>query len=282
MMSGIKKLSSKMLSKLLVSLKRFPEAILSAAAAAVLAVIINRSTVRIDSETLEILQRAAMVCALLFPVSLTAAILFERSKKTGPARLIVPAAALVSGLLYFFFLLPGFDPVHIITYFAVIFAVSLIFIVSAEWKIGKGFETYVVSLAVRFFITFFYSLVIYGGISAIFLTIDFLFGADISSRIYLDILIAVSGIFAPAFFLADMPKTDTEFDRSQYSNIIRILLIYIVMPIITIYTVILYTYLIKVIFEGLPDNMIANLILWYSIIGTLVTFLVHPFRGFSL
>ena len=279
MKNKILKILNKLISKLLISAKRFPEAIISASIAAILAIILNRSSDSLSDSALEVIQRAAMVFALLFPVSLIASNVYERIKKSKYTRYIIDLVILTFGVFYYFVLLPRFDFIQTATYFAVSFAAYLLFIVAVELKIKKGFETFTVNLAVRFFITYFYSLVLYGGISAIFLTINFLFDLNIDNKIYLDILIVVAGLFAPTFFLAEIPNNDTEYGVSKYSNIIRILLLYIVMPIVVIYTAILYVYLIKVIFEGLPENMIANLILWYAIVGTLVTFLVYPFKN---
>ena len=49
------------------------------------------------------------------------------------------------------------------------------------------------------------------------------------------------------------------------------------MPIITVYTAILYVYFVKILITlQWPVGMVAHLVIWYSIISTGVIFLISP------
>lgn len=122
-------------------------------------------------------------------------------------------------------------------------------------------------------------MVLYAGFAAILFTINQLFSINISHKVYLDILLVVSGIFAPAFFLADIPQIGEEMHIDNYSKVLKVLLLYIVMPIIVIYTVILYAFFAKILVTlEWPIGVVSHLVLWYSIVSTLVIFLIYPLR----
>jgi hypothetical protein len=110
-------------------------------------------------------------------------------------------------------------------------------------------------------------------------TIHTLFSLDISSKIYFDMGLIVIGIFAPVFFLGDIPKASEELTLSCYPKVLKILLLYIVMPLITAYSITLYVYFAKVLITmQWPEGVVSNLVLWYSLISIVVMFAIHPLR----
>jgi len=187
---------------------------------------------------------------------------------------LIGAAALI---LYYFFLLPDFEMVSITRYIAFSIALYLGFFFIPYLFRRSDFELYVIKLLSQFFITLIYSAVLYGGLSAIMFTLDKLLSVPIQGRYYYYVWLIIAGVFAPTYFLGGLPASDHGFQAANYSKPLKILLLYIVMPIITVYTVILYIYFVKIIITlQWPVGMVAHLVIWYSIVSTGVIFLIAP------
>ncbi|HOJ12137.1 MAG TPA: DUF4153 domain-containing protein [Clostridiales bacterium] len=187
---------------------------------------------------------------------------------------IFGAGALV---LYYFFLLPNFSMVSISRYLAFSIALYLGFFFIPYLPNRSDFELYVIKILSRFFITLIYSAVLYGGLAAIMFTLDKLLSVPIQSRYYYYVWLIIAGVFAPSYFLAGLPASANGLHVSSYPKALKILLLYIVMPIITAYTLILYTYFAKIIITlQWPVGLVAHLVIWYSVISTGVIFLVSP------
>src|SRR5690606_32311453 len=68
-------------------------------------------------------------------------------------------------------------------------------------------------------------------------------------------------------------------EHEDYSIVLKVLLLYIVIPLLTAYTAILYIYFIKIIISWeWPIGLVSHLVLWYALIVTAVLFLITPMR----
>ena len=70
-------------------------------------------------------------------------------------------------------------------------------------------------------------------------------------------------------------KKDTYI--KDYPRALKILLLYIVMPLITVYSLILYLYFLKIIItRNWPQGLVSHLVLWYSIVSVAVIYFISP------
>jgi hypothetical protein len=292
------KVFKNILSGLYKSIKRFPVTIGLTTSVAVMLIIITHNEGNFTGELRDNLNRIAMILALGVPLSLCIKLIFEKCKnsslvykdnsniekldKTPEYKVtiykfmayLIAAAALV---LYYFFLLPDFGMVSITRYIAFNIALYLGFFFIPYLSKRSNFELYVIKLISQFFITLIYSGVLYGGLSAIMFTLDKLLSVPIQGRYYYYVWLVIAGVFAPTYFLGGLPATEHILQTSNYSKPLKILLLYIVMPIITVYTAILYVYFVKILITlQWPVGMVAHLVIWYSIISTGVIFLISP------
>lgn len=275
------------LAKLIYSLRRFPETLLICVATVTVLIILNHGGmdsgggpfVTLDSG--EFLTRLAAALALGVPLSLCLKLIFERGAFSKIASRVLVYIAAAGGLvLYYFYLLQDFEMVSLSRYGAVTLALYLAFTFIPYFYRRQNYELYVIKLFISFLITYLFATVLFGGISAILATISYLFSAPISSNIYFDIWLIAGGIFAPAFFLAGIPRSDEDIQAESYPKVIAILLSYIVMPLILAYSAILYIYFIKILVtQQWPDLMVSHLVLWYALISTLVLFAIYPRRS---
>lgn len=266
------------ISVLYKSLKRFPVTILFSTAVAVMLIIINE--LQPITSQLETLTKITMTFALGIPLSLCIKLFFERKDSGKLSELIglyITGGLLL--LLYYFFLLDQLTMVSITRYTAVSLALYLGFLLIPYLPKKEQFEMYVIKICTGFFITVIYSAVLYLGLAAILLTIDQLLGVHVAGEVYYYTLLFVACVFASSYFLADIPLKDQQFKQEDYSKVLRVLLLYIVMPLLTAYTTILYLYFIKIIvIRQWPVGLVSHLVLWYSIIVTIVLFFITPIK----
>lgn len=136
------------------------------------------------------------------------------------------------------------------------------------------------TLFLNFLISALYSAVLFFGLSIALLSIDNLLGFDIKDQRFMQLWIFLVGIFNTFFFLARVPKIG-EFEPSvtEYPKALKVFVQYVLIPIVTIYILILYSYLIKIIVQWeLPTGWVANLVLSFSIAGIFSLLLLHPIK----
>jgi hypothetical protein len=269
-----------LMTKLSSSLKRFPGTIALAVSVVSVLIYVNHMHSELSNETLETLQRTAMILALGIPVSLCIKTLFERMPAQNMLPRVLAYIGAAAGLVfYYLYLLQDFEMVAVTRYIALSFALYLAFTFIPYFYRRENYELYVIKLFTSFFITFLYSAVLFLGLAAMLFTVDTLFVLKLSEKLYFDIWLIAAGVFAPTYFLADIPQHREEVPPEYYPRVLKALLLYIVMPLIIAYSTILYVYFAKIIItRQWPDGMVSHLVLWYSFISILVLFFVYQLR----
>ncbi|GAA0719688.1 DUF4153 domain-containing protein [Clostridium malenominatum] len=262
------------LSSLYLSLRRFPFTILLSASIA--AVLIAIHEIRPSEDNLA---KVAMVLALGIPLSLSIKLFFEkRNEEKSPKLLISYGVGAIALIVYYLFLLKGdMGMVTTTRYMAVSLALYMTFLFTPYFPGKDGFEMYVIQVATGFFTTVIYSVVLFGGLSAILFAIDRLLGIEVLGKVYYYTWLFVVFLFAVSYFLSGIPLKDKVISSKAYPKLLRILILYIVMPLLTAYTLILYAYFGKIIItQTWPVGLVSHLVLWYSVIVTLVLFFITP------
>ena len=262
-------------TRLYLSLKRFPLTVLLSASTFALLIAISEINPKDDT-----LSKIALVLALGIPLSLCIKLIFEKMGEGNTYRIVI---GYFSGglmlILYYFFLLKNMEMVTTTRYIAVSLALYLAFIFIPYILKKEQFEMYVITIFTGIFITIIYSIVLFAGLSAILFTIDQLLGIIIKGKVYYYTWLFVVFIFALSYFLAGVPCKDQKLTSKSYPKLLRILIIYIVMPLLTVYTIILYIYFGKIILNwSWPMGIVSNLVLWYSVIVTSILFFITPIR----
>lgn len=266
------------LVKLIASCKRFPEPLSAAVAMVVLLICLSHFDLKDAIQNN--LVKMAMVLALGIPVFLIVRLLFERvpNLKLG-LKTVIYLCALGGLILYYCYGIEDFRMVSMTRYCAITIAAHLTWIFIPYFYKRENFELYCVRLLTNLTITYFYASVLYIGLAATVFTINSLFGAALGEKIYLDLWLIVAGIFAPAYFLAEIPSIQVEFQVERYPKVLKILFLYIIIPLIIIYAAILYAYFAKIIIIGRwPKGIVSHLVLWYGLVCSSVFFFLNPLR----
>ncbi|MBW9156474.1 DUF4153 domain-containing protein [Clostridium tagluense] len=277
----MKKIFNAILKGIVSSINRFPQTIGISTACVILLIYISEVIAGTSGDFIETLRRITMIVALGIPLSLCINLFFEgleTYKKVSLYASYLGGTVLLIFYYYFFLKDIGMlDMVSMSRYIAFSLILYLIFLFISYLPNRENFEIFAVRVFTRFFTTVLYSLVLYLGLAAILFTIDRLLGINIKGELYYYAFLIVVGIFAPAFFLAGLPTKNEILSLKDYSRLLNVLVLYIIMPLISIYTIILYIYFGKIIItRQWPEGLVSHLVLWYSVISSAVLFFISP------
>ncbi len=145
----------------------------------------------------------------------------------------------------------------------------------------NGFWQYNKILFLRILTAALYSGVLYAGLALALLAIENLFKIHVDYKWYLDLWVVLAGLFNTWFFLGGFPDDyDSLEERTDYPKGLKIFTQYVLLPIITIYLLILYAYMARIIINAQwPVGWVSNLVLGFSVAGILSLLLIHPVRN---
>lgn len=219
-------------------------------------------------------QKISMVMILGMPITGFLKLIHERLGKV-PVWMRALITLILLGIYYL--MLPE-DITGIIwgRYFGLLTVLYALFFGFMYFPSQEGFTRFLVERIGKFFLTGLYGMILFIGFNGIFFSIEGLFEVNFPSELPLDIFYCIAGFFGVPYFLGSLQKKPEEL---VFSKIFRTLLLYIMIPIESIYTVILYAYFVRVLMMGtLPEGLIGNLVLWYAIISFITLYLVQTLR----
>lgn len=120
--------------------------------------------------------------------------------------------------------------------------------------------------------------VICGGLCIAVLAIEALFSIKMSDEIYLNLAVACFVLFAPIYFLANIPDKIVKYnEKITLDKHLKIFALYILTPLAAVYAFILYAYLFKIIFAWeLPKGLVSWLVSALACSGLLIITLLYP------
>ncbi len=258
---------------------RFPASLLFAYVMAGVLLVLDSDHVKNDL-TRDTLVRIGMICGMGIPLFLGIKLAFERKSAAiavKAAVLLLSGAALAA---YGIYLIPDFRMVPLTRYSLVVTALVLCFITVPYFFSRQGFALYATKLMIKLLITALYSGILMLSLFAILFTLDKLLGVNITYKSYSYTAILVWSAFAPTFFIAAIPPVEEEPDLSNSPLTLRFLLIYILVPLIAVYALILYVYSAGILINmAWPKGLVSTLVLSFATVGILVIFLLMPVKS---
>ncbi|MCG8467905.1 MAG: DUF4153 domain-containing protein, partial [Gemmatimonadetes bacterium] len=143
-----------------------------------------------------------------------------------------------------------------------------------------GFWQFNRELFLRFLIGGIFSAVLFAGLSIALLGIDNLLGIDVDEETYVRLWFVVAMVFQTWFFLAGVPDDFAELEaRRDYPRGLKVFSQYVLLPLVSIYLVILTLYLGRVLITRTwPSGWIGDLVSALAALGILSLLLSHPER----
>lgn len=277
----IKKYLHKFYMAIYKGVKRFPVTIGVTTLITILLIVMAEISERIsDMSILEPWWKVVYTLVMLVPITIGLKLYSERKKwPWNWSRLLTYGGAVVLVALYVIFI--GVDTAWEAARFVGLNIVLYCIAVIVDYLPKRdNHQQYLVHLFVKGNITALMSFVLCAGVFAILATIDGLLDIRIYRNLYLYIGITVGLVFAPMVFLSQVPLQGEALKVHSYSKLFKTLLLYIIVPLVAIYSGILYIYFIKAIAtNNWPDGRVSHLVLWYSALSVAVLIALNPFKG---
>lgn len=134
------------------------------------------------------------------------------------------------------------------------------------------------SLVMSIFFAGVSAVILSSGLSLALISIKYLFGVNISHKIYSDIWMIGIGLFAPYYALSGIaPSYSFDGQKQHYPAGIKFIVTYILSPLVIGYMVILYAYIAKIVLQGeLPKGNLSYMIISFGTVGILTHFFAYP------
>jgi hypothetical protein len=122
--------------------------------------------------------------------------------------------------------------------------------------------------------------VLFAGLAAAIAAMNFLFNFKFEWDTFSILFTWIVGIFSTLFFLGGVPANFESLEADvSYPKGLKVFTQYVLIPLATVYVVILLSYEIKILVQWeLPKGLVSNLILGYAVFGFLSLLLVYPIR----
>ncbi len=189
-------------------------------------------------------------------------------------------------LIGIYFYLPGSEETLNITIPYIRYAILAIaahllvaFIAFLQRGTLNGFWNFNKALFLRFLLSVLYSATVFLGLVLALFALDNLFQVDIDDKRYAELFFFMAGVFNTWFFVAGLPSDYQKLDEEvQYPKGLRTFILYVLIPLIGLYFLILYSYSVKIIVGwNWPSGIIVYMIIAVAVLGILAMLLAYPF-----
>jgi hypothetical protein len=226
--------------------------------------------------------RLLMMANIGLLLSLAASLYTESRGFGGLKKFLSKAVVALAGVGSFWLLNPFVRDNDTMRFFLLSFGFHLLVAFAAFTQKGmvQGFWQFNKTIFLRFLAGALYSGVLYLGLIAAIFATKYLFNVHWSDDTYLILWIWIICIFNSVFFLAGVPGDFKALDEDEsYPKGLKIFTQYVLIPLATIYVIILLAYEVKILIEWrLPKGYVSNLIIAYAEFGILSILLVYPVR----
>ena len=141
-----------------------------------------------------------------------------------------------------------------------------------------AFRTFAVNVTIQGALAYVFAGVLMGGLSLALFSIKTLFGVDIPEDVFESLMISCMVGFGPLYLLSNVPSGDEMLEEeTTMPKALKILGMYILLPILSLYLVILYVYLLTIVVQWqLPDGWVSTLVSVLALGGFVTMAIVYP------
>ncbi|QEC76892.1 DUF4153 domain-containing protein [Mucilaginibacter ginsenosidivorax] len=228
------------------------------------------------------LMRGVMTANLGLLLSLSATLFTQSRQFSKQSKFIIKIITALFAASLVFIIDPTAREADYIRFFLLSLSFHLLVAFAAFTGKGQvnGFWQFNKTLFLRFLTSVLYGVVLFLGIAAAIAATNFLFNFKFEWDTYAILWVWIAGLFTTTFFLAGVPaNTQSLNDDLTYPKALKIFTQFVLIPLSTIYVLILLAYEVKIIILwSLPKGLVSNLILSYAVFGVLSLLLVYPIR----
>lgn len=270
-MRGFSALKSKVISmpaEVYRTFYRFPLSILSAVAFYVLWSLDGHTSLEIDERLLMVLSLGFVLFAA-FELILES---FEADRLPYRTAAAFVGLGILAACYYYIFI--GTSQRDVYVFGLILAGAVFVAAVALDLKSGDRFEINVARIISRLCISALFAIVFILGFLAVLGAVDLLL-VDVEGEAYLEVVRIGSSVFFPIMFLKGLPKKG---EQAEFPKLIKGLLRFVVVPIMLVFTLVLYLYYIKLVIErSLPISEVGGVSLAFLGIGIPATILITYF-----
>jgi hypothetical protein len=240
-----------------------------------------------DEANIHLYSKILMLCSLGLPLFFALHVIAEKKQfSLLPKTLLIVIGIALLGVFYFTSGIGNNMPIKFVYRYAlwnISFHLLVAFSAFNIYEELNGFWQYNKLLFIRILTAALYSFVLFVGLAGAMLAVQELFNININGKRYGQLFIFIAGLLNTIFFLSGIPKNIQSVQEAHdYPKGLKIFTQYVLLPLVTVYLVILYAYTIKIaIAADLPKGWVSNLILAFSVAGIFSLLLIHPIRNFA-
>jgi len=217
---------------------------------------------------------------IMSTVAMLMVALFNAMLQSKLAKILLSVGILLVIAVYSFIFFDSSVEWELHQYFAILGALvlGLFVVLYLKRDTDKSFWVFAEHNARQFISILFYAAVFYGGLALAVFAIEELFNAPFNDKIYGNMAMICFQLLAPSYFLATIPPRELYYSKAvKKHQFLRILGLYILLPILGLYLFILYIYLFKIIITWqLPNGWVTGLVSILALGGYLAKFLLYP------
>ena len=186
-------------------------------------------------------------------------------------------------LLAYVYTLPDkLMPVHYyqLIILGLVFALSAFFVSFVKPDNNIPFWEFSKTVVIQFLISAVFAQVLMLGLSLAILSLKELFKVDVQHEVYRNLAVICYVLFLSIYFLTNIPdEVDKQKQRYSFPTFLKILGLYILLPILALYSFILYVYLIQIIIKWeLPNGWVSTLVSILGLGGFFCMLIIYPLR----
>lgn len=273
-MNKISMFFKKIAGNLKTTIVRFPVVLIFLAFISVNVSILIEGNIELQEQFITRMIFAAIIGAFL---GTAAQFLSERFEHISKYQLILRASTFILAIIYFFLLTTDdrYSQAMFIRLFVCSFALFATYLFLPSAKDDVNFGNVALIHFKSAFTAILYGVVLYLGLTAIYFAIDLLL-YKLDDNIMRHVANIVFIFFTPVYYLSLLPKFNSadeddikrKDDVSAYPRVLEILVSYIVIPLITVFSAVLIIYFIKILVTGIwPVGQVGPMVLGYSATG---------------
>jgi hypothetical protein len=159
-----------------------------------------------------------------------------------------------------------------------VFSLAVFFVSFLRKNRETAFWSFSREIIVQAAIAGLFGLVLFGGLCLAVYSLDILFGVNVNNDVYVNLLVVCFILFSPVYFLSNIPDKNLKYEGdTSFHRAIKIFGLYIMSPILGVYTLILYVYLARiVVIWELPNGWVSFLVSALAVGGLLILLLLYP------
>jgi len=226
----------------------------------------------------ETVERLALAASFGIFLSVCLHMAAERMDWPRPYRYVLMVAAVLMVATYHLRVLDVYDTYEVgLRHGLILAGLAFLFFLIPYLPDRRPFPLYVIQMAERFLVTTAYTIVLGAGLSAILFAVENLLYEALNNDLYGQFWVLAVTVFAPLYYLSGVPRKNERLSVEVLGKAFRGLLTYILIPLLTAYTLVLYLYFIRILVSlGWPSGIVSYLVIFYAFVGILTLFFLMP------